>query len=228
MLANSIIYSLLIGLIPSLIWLFFWLKEDTHAEPRGMIISTFIAGIITVIFAALIEKLIATNVTDPSLLYTLWAGTEEILKFIAVAVIILNTKTYDEPVDAMIYSITLALGFAAAENILFIMGTMSQGSVIQGLITGNLRFIGATLVHTVSTAFIGFTIGYVFYHGKFAKLVATIIGLAGAIAIHSAFNLSIITGSTDDTLKAFGWIWGAVVVLIVLFEEIKAVKPKYW
>jgi hypothetical protein len=37
--------------------------------------------------------------------------------------------------------------------------------------------------------------------------------------------LSIINANSTDTLKAFGWIWGAVVVLIILFEEVKAVHP---
>jgi len=53
-----------------------------------------------------------------------------------------------------------------------------------------------------------------------------LIGLAGAIALHASFNLSIINASSTDTLKTFGWIWAAVVVLIILFEEVKAVHPK--
>jgi hypothetical protein len=52
------------------------------------------------------------------------------------------------------------------------------------------------------------------------------IGLAGAIAVHSAFNIAIVGAGAMDTLKAFGWIWGAVVMMIVLFEEVKAVKPR--
>jgi hypothetical protein len=27
-------------------------------------------------------------------------------------------------------------------------------------------------------------------------------------------------------LKTFGWVWGAVVIIIILFEEIKAVHPQ--
>ena len=89
-----------------------------------------------------------------------------------------------------------------------------------------MRFIGATLVHVVSSSFIGFMVGYVFYRGWFAKAIATLIGLTGAITLHATFNLSIINANSIDTLKAFGWIWGAVVILIILFEEVKAVRPK--
>jgi RsiW-degrading membrane proteinase PrsW (M82 family) len=120
----------------------------------------------------------------------------------------------------------VALGFAAVENTLFIMGPLSNGAVSQAIVTGNMRFIGATLVHVVSSSFVGFALGYAFYRGYLAKFIGVILGLAGAIALHAAFNLSIINASSTDTLKTFGWVWGAVVIIIILFEEIKAVHPQ--
>jgi hypothetical protein len=106
------------------------------------------------------------------------------------------------------------------------MGPLSHGSLAQGIIFGNMRFIGATLVHLVGSTLIGFTLGMTFYRGAAAKVLLWIIGMGGAIAIHSAFNITIVNASAIDTLKTFGWIWGAVVILIVLFEEIKAVRPR--
>ena len=29
-----------------------------------------------------------------------------------------------------------------------------------------------------------------------------------------------------NTLKVFGWVWLAVVILIILFEEVKGIRPK--
>jgi RsiW-degrading membrane proteinase PrsW (M82 family) len=220
-------YAFLAGLLPSLIWLFFWLREDSNAEPRPLLIACFIGGMLAVIAAVFAEKYIAETISDQTLLYSLWAAFEEIAKFVTVAVIALHSGYNDEPIDAMIYCITVALGFAALENTLFIMGSISGGQVTQGIITGNMRFVGATLVHVVSAAAVGFCLGWAYYRGYVAKLLALIVGLGGAIAIHTAFNLSIVTGGSSDTLKAFGWIWGAVVILIILFEEVKAVKPKF-
>lgn len=157
-----------------------------------------------------------------------WAAIEEISKFIAIAAIALHSQENDEPIDAMIYCIVTALGFAALENALFIMGPLSGGEIAKSIVTGNMRFMGATLLHVVSSASIGFALGYVFYHGKFAKILAAIVGICGAIAIHTAFNLSIIQSSPAETLKTFSWIWGAVVIMIILFEEIKVVRPKLW
>ncbi len=227
--ATALTYAILSGLLPSFIWLWFWLREDRqHPEPRSLLVACFLGGMAAVIAAVFAEKYVASIYNDETIRYTLWAAVEEISKFIAVAVIALHSKENDEPIDAMIYCIVTALGFAALENALFIMGPLSGGEIARSIVTGNMRFMGATLLHVVSSASVGFTLGYVFYHGKFTKIIAIIVGLCGAIAIHTAFNLSILESNPTDTLKTFSWIWGAVVIMIILFEEIKVVRPKLW
>jgi RsiW-degrading membrane proteinase PrsW (M82 family) len=224
---TTLFYAILAGFVPSFIWLMFWLREDSRSsEPKSMLALTFFSGMLVVVAAVIVEKTISEMVSNESLRYTLWAATEEILKFLAVGVIALTTDYNDEPIDAMVYCITAALGFAAIENMFFAMGPLSSGSIAQSIITGNLRFIGATLVHTVSSAAIGFSLGLVFFRGYLSKTVAVLIGLAAAITVHAAFNLALINSSAGDTLRAFAWIWGAVVLLIVMFEEVKAVRPK--
>jgi len=220
-------YALTAGVLPSLIWLWFWLREDSeHDEPKWLLAASFFGGIVAVLFAITIEKFIADTVTDVSWKYSLWAATEELLKFAAVAVVVLHSKYNNEPLKPMIYCIVVALGFAALENTLFLLEPVSTGAVAQSIITGNMRFIGATLVHIVSSATVGFALGLTFYRGTITKFFTIIFGLGASIFIHSAFNLSIINTPSDDILKTFAWIWGAVVVLIVLFEEVKAVKPR--
>ena len=127
---TTIVYALLSGILPALLWLWFWLKEDNlHPEPRSLIFKTFIGGVFFVILAIIIEKFIADITTDQTTRYILWAATEEIVKFIAVALIALHSKYVDEPIDAMIYCITVALGFSALENALFILTPLIESIV---------------------------------------------------------------------------------------------------
>jgi RsiW-degrading membrane proteinase PrsW (M82 family) len=241
MVFNAFVYALIAGLLPSLLWLFFFIHEDNaHKRHLVVILGCFLGGMLAVILAIPIEQYLSGIFPDQDirvifwnmlsshdLRYILWAATEECLKFIAVVLIAFHARTNEEPIDAMIYCATVALGFAAVENALFIMGPLSSGAVSQAIVTGNMRFIGATLVHVVSSSLVGFALGYAFYHRSVAKFFAVIVGLAGAIALHSAFNLSIINASSAGTLKTFGWVWGAVVIVIILFEEIKAVHPRF-
>lgn len=219
------LYAILGGVLPPLIWLAFWTKEDDHPEPRGLMTACFIGGAIAVFFAVGAEQIVANMFTDEKTKYVAWAAIEEALKLIVVITIALPSRNNKEPISAMMYCITVALGFAALENTFFIMKQFSMGSGIWGgLNTGNMRFVGPTLVHTVSTALIGFSYGYLFYHNSFMKFIALLLGFCGAIALHAAFNISILNANSNDTIRSFAWVWFAVVILIVLFEEIKAVR----
>ncbi|MEK7184948.1 MAG: PrsW family glutamic-type intramembrane protease, partial [Patescibacteria group bacterium] len=148
----NLLYALLAGILPTLLWLWFWLREDNlNPEPRSIIAISFILGIAVVPLAIIFEKYASDLIITESYKYILWAGIEEICKFIAVLIIIIKSKNVDEPIDIMIYSITVALGFAALENTLFILSPIQNGDILRGIITGNMRFIGATLVHIVSS-----------------------------------------------------------------------------
>lgn len=224
---DVILYSLLSGVLPALLWLWFWIKEDNlHPEPKKTIFSAFIAGGLSVVIALQIEKYISDIGFTTLSSYALWAAAEEIVKLIAVFIVAIGSKQIDEPIDIMIYCITVALGFSAIENALFIFSPIYQGNIANSIITGNLRFIGASLVHIVSSATIGFMIGLAFYRNIYWKIISATIGVILGIALHATFNLSIINTTGTDTLRVFGWVWGAIVIILILFEEIKIIKPK--
>lgn len=221
-----VVYALLGGIIPSFLWLAFWLREDAvHPEPRFLILASYLGGALAVISALLAEKSILDVISNQTVRYTLWAAFEEIYKLVFVGAIALSTKHYDEPIDAMIYLITIAIGFSAVENMFFLLDPLSSGNISGGIAIQSMRFIGATLVHVVCSAIIGFAMGYVFYKGYISKVIAIFLGLAIAITLHTLFNLFIINASPSGTLKIFASIWLAVILLLLLFEEIKAVKP---
>jgi RsiW-degrading membrane proteinase PrsW (M82 family) len=225
--STSFMYAFLAGIVPSFIWLYFWTREDTaHPEPRFLIALTFLAGSISVLVAIFAENYVAGLISDPTIKYTVWAAIEEILKMTAVGLVAMTTAYNDEPIDAMIYFIVGALGFAALENMFFLIDPLRLGDISKSISTVNLRFVGATLLHVVASASIGFALGITFYKSKIIKAFSVLLGLGVAIAIHASFNLSIVEGSSEDILKTFGWIWCAIVVLIILFEEVKVVRPK--
>src|ERR1035437_5925188 len=220
----GITYAFLAGILPSIQWLFFWLREDNlHPGPRLAVALTFLLGMLSVALAIYGEDVATIFVKSTTEQYIVWAAIEEIVKALVVLIIALFSSQVEEPIDCMIYFITAALGFAAVENSFFLLNPLSSGNIPASIAVGDFRFIGATLVHTVSSALIGFCIAFVFYRGVWAKIAVTIIGLVGAVAIHSAFNLSVLSVSPQSTLSVFAWIWCAVIIIMILFEEIKAV-----
>ncbi|HEY9586381.1 MAG TPA: PrsW family glutamic-type intramembrane protease [Candidatus Paceibacterota bacterium] len=209
------------GILPAVIWLLFWLREDRlHPEPRSIVILTFIAGMIAVPLAIPIQRAV-NDPTNTSLTFLLWAIIEEILKFGAFFLVALRSGEVDEPTDSLIYIMTAALGFAAAENALFLLEPITHGNITESLITGNMRFVGASLLHTVSSAFIGACMALTFYKAKFTKRFAIFVGLVGAIALHALFNIFIMKGSDGTTAAAFGFVWILIIALMLVFEKVK-------
>ncbi len=215
-------YAFLGGLLPSFIWLYFLLKEDARCpEPRRLIALAFVAGMAAVPLALPLEQYAIVHLTGSLQVYIAWATIEELLKYIMAAAFILWRRAVDEAPDYVIYMITVALGFAAAENMLFLLAPLSGGHFIAGLRTGDLRFLGSTLLHVIASAAIGFALAFSATSRPGVRMTAAASGLILAIALHTAFNMLIINGGASTALAAFFLVWMVAVVFFAAFEVLK-------
>lgn len=235
------------GVLPSLVWLWFWLKQDKESpEPNGLLAMSFFAGMAVVYFVLPLQKLVVSSIgpimdtvntlalklsfvtpEETTVKLTLWAFIEEFAKYATVFLIAFRTKFFDEPMDAVMYLITAALGFTAMENTLYIFKDLSQSGIIDVLGNGNLRFLGATIVHIVSSAFIGVAIAFAFNASRIVKFISAVIGIFIASLLHAYFNLSImVTDGTLKTLLVFSQFWLAIIGIIILLAIVRRLpKP---
>lgn len=211
------------GIVPSLLWLWFWLKEEEKKdpEPKGLITIIFVMGMIAVVCVLPLQKLIQTYINSNEMQIVLWAMMEEILKYLAVMIVLLKSGQIDEPIDWPIYMITVALGFAALENTLFLLKPFSLGENTVGLLTGHLRFLGSTLLHTVSSGILGIALGISLYLEGWKRKGYLVFGLILAIALHSTFNFFIIRNDGNDFLKVFGFLWVVTIIVMLLLEKVR-------
>jgi RsiW-degrading membrane proteinase PrsW (M82 family) len=221
---TTIGFALLGGILPTFVWLWFWLREDRHPEPRHLIIASFLLGALAVPLAVPFERLVQSHITALPLIFLLWAFIEEVLKYLAAFIGGMHTQAEDEPIDAMIYLITAALGFAAAENTLFILEPFVTGDIFTGLVTANIRFVGTTLLHVLTSATVGAAVAFSFYKCKTVRVEHLIGGLVAAIALHALFNFLIIHAGPRGIFVVFTLIWVSVIGLLILFERVKRIK----
>lgn len=215
-------YAFLGGLLPSLIWLYFVLKEDAaHPEPKKLIALAFVAGMAAVPLVLPLEQYAKAHLVSGWSTLTAWALIEEILKYVMAAGLILWRNAVDEAPDYVIYMITVALGFAAAENMLFLLSPLSSGHVAGSFFTGDVRFLGSTLLHVVASAAIGFALAFSTRSAPLVRMYAAAAGLILAVALHTAFNTLIISTGTSTTLTAFFLVWMVAVVFLATFEVLK-------
>jgi len=236
------------GFLPTFFWLWFWLQEDRKKpEPRRLIMKAFIVGGFFIAPAFALERFFApgnnivelvssayrNNIPFWSLVaisspLIIWAVIEEFIKYLAARISALKNEQCDEPIDVMIYMITAALGFSAVENFLFLLNILNiDGLPLNSLLlTGNLRFLGATLLHVVASAGLGAFLSFAFYQSKIIKTIAWIFGLITATALHVLFNFFIIVNEGDNVLKVLICIWLVAIFIIFIFEVVKRLHQR--
>lgn len=153
---------------------------------------------------------------------------EELLKLLLSYNICLRRKINDEPIDASIYMLSTALGFAAVETALILMEPLSHGKLLDGFIAGNFRSIGPMLIHLISSATIGIFMGLAFYKSGIKKFFYMIGGFILAVILHATFNFFIVMNDTTHNTTFF-WIaclgtWALVAALLISFEKVKKVS----
>lgn len=249
---TQLLYAALGGFAPALIWLYFWLREDLHPEPKRLLLKAFAGGALAIPFALLLEALFycagaflflypsqavicggtspllnAYAASLPLIVIIGFAAIEEYVKYKSAKRFVLKGKDFDEPVDAMIYLITVALGFAAFENILFLFSAFGKGP-LEGLIVSNLRFLGATLLHALSSGIVGYAIALSFYR-PLHRGYATLWGLLFATGLHALFNITIIKYGTDGVSIGISLLVLILtgMFLIFAFDRAKKIQSTY-
>jgi RsiW-degrading membrane proteinase PrsW (M82 family) len=197
MTTDILIFAL--SLLPGIAWLFFYLQEDCHPEPKWLLFLVFCGGIVSALVAYTAQDVIGPWLQGQGIQFysltslTVYAVTEEFAKFFLVWLIIHKNREFDEPIDAMIYMVVAALGFATLENLGAIMDKDGSGFVEIGkaVETTSLRMVGATLLHTLTSGLIGY------YWAKAIRAFNTnrylLTGVGLATALHACFNYLIIS-----------------------------------
>ena len=224
--------AILLGILPGLVWIFFYLQEDPHPEPKRLILITFIVGGLMALPVLILQILAQDALSffnierNGIIMIVILALIEEIFKFTAAFWVTNKNSNFDEPIDAMIYIVIAALGFATVENIL-VMGNIFSGANAVSLTASlsmafnaiALRFIGATLLHALASGMLGYYWAIGIIRKSLSKYLGY--GLMLAVLIHSVFNYLIIKfQSVNFLVPSLFLILGAIFVLVD-FEKLR-------
>lgn len=226
---------LLLTFLPPVLWLIFYLREDRHPEPKRLLLLVFIGGMGAALLAIFGECVFAEFIgggscqkgvsysANPILLFLGIALIEEYVKYCAIKMLILRRPDFDEPVDAMIYMMTAAMGFAAFENALFVFPLLGD-NFLTGLQVTAHRFLGANLLHALSSGIVGFFLARAWFHPRRHHFIALGIGIAAVL--HAAFNYLILIREvlSQATLYVIFLLAVMAVMVFIDFERLKRTK----
>lgn len=150
---------LLISIAPVLIIAFYIYNRDRYEkEPLSVLIKALLTGIFIILPVAIIEYLLIRVAGDlegiQNAAYTAFivAGlTEEGMKFLAFYFIFWKNRNFNEKFDGIVYAVFIALGFAAFENIIYVLA--------EGFGVGILRALTAVPAHALFGVMMGYHFG---------------------------------------------------------------------
>ena len=127
----SILILFTVALLPAvLLWVYIW-KRDPQPEPTSWLVKAVLFGVGICIPVALLEEGIQEILFEegPTTLlgttidaFLVAALPEESFKLLALWLILRHNPYFDEHYDGIVYAVCVGLGFAAFENVFYIVG----------------------------------------------------------------------------------------------------------
>ncbi|MGZ8561661.1 MAG: GNAT family N-acetyltransferase, partial [Flavisolibacter sp.] len=176
---------LALAIAPGLAICLFIFYRDTHDEEPALNLGmSFIWGMLTIIPALLLE-LAFDGLTDLSIIgiiinaFVFVALIEEGMKFLPLRFYAFRQKSFDEPLDGIVYGVMVAMGFATVENMMY--------AFQYGMPTVVMRMFTAVPAH----ATFGILMGYYAGLAKFDPVNRRILllkGLGLAVLAHGFYD----------------------------------------
>ncbi len=203
------------------ICIFIYFKDKYNKEPLGLLIMSFILGMLSTVPAVIIQLVFKTSVEDmqgqsmlqvAAFAYGVVALSEEGSKFIMLRFYAYPKKSFDDPFDGIVYAVMVGMGFATLENI---------GYVLQnGFTTGVTRMFLSVPAHATFAILMG-------YHVGLAKFNAAKRGLFFLLAIvwpvifHGTFDFFLFLGNTN-----LHFIGAIASFIIAIYLSRRAIRKK--
>lgn len=192
---------------------YIYFRDKYEKETVKLLLLALLAGGFTVIPILFIEMFLDSFTESfRGLLSPAWkafvvAGfTEELFKFFALYLLIWKSAEFNEKFDGIVYAVFISLGFAAVENVLYVL----QG----GIGTGLMRAITAVPAHAIFGVIMGFYFGLARFYEK-EQYTLKLKALVYPIILHGIYDFIIMTG--------IQWLTG-VFFLFVIFLYIFGLK----
>lgn len=191
------------------IMVYVYCKDKYEREPFKLVLYSFLGGVASIAIAAYLEVTAENNgigvgdsLEQVAILAFLVVGvSEELSKYLFIRIIPYRNKAFNEPFDGIVYSVMVSMGFAMAENIMYVMQ--------HGMATGIMRMFTAVPAHATFAIIMGYYIGKAKFSAE-NKMQNHLIGIGGAVFFHGFYDFSLMQNDFESLR-----LLGAVLSLII-------------
>lgn len=217
---------LALAVLPSIALMVYTYRLDrVESEPLDLVRRIFFSGALSTVFAMALESVGAyllsrADLSEGGILYNFLfffvvvAVSEELVKYIPTRRNAWYHPAFDCAFDAVVYAVAAALGFAAAENIMYVVG--------YGITVAPTRAIFAVPMHGICGVFMGHHMGMAKYaESEFrwgAMHMHNILSLAIPIILHGYYDFCL---SVDNEILSGSFIFFVIILDIIAFRSLK-------
>ena len=216
---------LLITILPSILIILFFINSDKFKEPTKEIIKIFFLGILITIPAYILNTYISdflyknTEVSEGLISSFLTAApVEEGLKLSVLYYFVYKMKEFNEPLDGIVYGVTVSLGFATLENIYYVY-LLADYFETTSMALAVIRSFSAVPAHAV----FGIFMGYFFMKYSFIKKGDNLFfAFVVPFVLHGCYNLF----TTSNFFVSLGLILISWIIALRLFSRLKKTQKR--
>ncbi len=202
-----------------------WYLDKEREDPRTLLGMFFLGGVMVVPPLLMQNQSVDWGLGDTSSLgfaiffaFIIIAFTEEIVKYLALRFAIIPQKYVDEPMDGIVYSVMLGMGFATIENIFY--------TISLGIEFGLFRMFTAVPAHAAFSVIMGYYLG----QAKFDKINRKILltkAFAVPFVLHGFYDFFVVQESYEIlSIGIFVVLIGALVLAGFLIKKVKEEKAE--
>jgi len=147
---------------PSILLIYYFFTSDKYREPLSSVLKITFYGVLICLPAVYGNQFAASILGWKVASFTGVPIVEEGLKFLIFYKIVIASKEYDEPMDAIVYAVCISLGFATLENIQYVYNLSAPS---EAMLTAIIRGFTAVPAH----ALFGLTMGLLFINYSYIK-----------------------------------------------------------
>ncbi|MBD2861340.1 glutamic-type intramembrane protease PrsW [Paenibacillus oceani] len=187
---------------------YFYLKDLYHSEPIHMVVRVFLYGVLLVFPTMVIQRAIVLGIGENSFIFAfgITGFVEEFVKWFIVYYAIYKHTVFDEPYDGIVYAVSVSLGFATLENVIYALLNPFSFSTL--LFRAFLPVSG----HALFAVVMGYYIGKAKFGDPSQERLLLFKSLAYPIFWHGLFDYILLQVKTN-------WIWFILPLMIYLWIQ---------
>ena len=213
---------IVLAVLPALVLMLVIYRQDKiEKEPGGLLVRLFFLGALSTVFAGIMERML-TFLLDIVLRNPYTILYNFIMYFVVVAVVEEGVKylflrtTWTNPAfnyrfDAVVYGVTVALGFAAAENLLYVF--------YLGVGITPLRAITAIPLHCICGVFMGHYYGMAAACERYGLVAKKnqyhLLSMLVPVMVHGFYDFAATMGGIPMTLAFYAFVVALDVIAIM-------------